>query len=147
MKRTQKAEYFLAAAAALITLVVYLPALHNNFVEWDDSIYVSENPSIRSLGVPFFKWAFSNFSAANWHPLTWISHALDYAVWGLNPLGHHLTSVILHALNTFLVVALMIRLLDAYNTKQNLSPLKGRTVLIAAGTTGLLFGLHPVHVE
>jgi protein O-mannosyl-transferase len=147
VKRTQKAEYFLAAAAALITLVVYLPALHNNFVEWDDSIYVSENPSIRSLGVPFFKWAFSNFSAANWHPLTWISHALDYAVWGLNPLGHHLTSIILHALNTFLVVALMIRLLDAYNTKQNLSPLKGRTVLIAAGTTGLLFGLHPVHVE
>ena len=100
-----------------MTLLVYLPALHNNFVEWDDGNYASENFHIRSMGAQFFKWAFSTFSTGNWHPLTWISHALDYAVWGLNPLGHHLTSIILHALNTFLVVVLVIRLLDAYKDK------------------------------
>jgi tetratricopeptide (TPR) repeat protein len=147
MKRMKNAQYFLAAAVSLMTLFVYLPALHNKFVEWDDSDYVSENFHIRSLGASFFKWAFSTFSASNWHPLTWISHALDYAIWGLDPLGHHLTSIILHALNTFLVVALMIRLLEAYNTKHSPPPLNDRTVLIAAGTTGLLFGLHPIHVE
>ena len=146
MKRSRNAEYFLAAAAALMTFFVYFPALRNNFVEWDDTIYVSENPNIRSLGSSFFKWAFSNFSAANWHPLTWISHALDYAVWGLNPLGHHLTSIILHSLNTFLVVLLVIRLLESVHDSRftvHNSPFS----FIAAGTTGLLFGLHPVHVE
>jgi hypothetical protein len=147
VKSSRKAQYYLAAIIALVTLFVYLPALHNNFVTWDDPIYVSENSSIRSLGGSFFTWAFSDFSSANWHPLTWISHALDYAVWGLNPLGHHLTSIILHALNTFLVVALLIRLLDAYRTKHDPSFLNDRAVLVAAGTTGLLFGLHPLHVE
>ena len=106
-------KYYCAAVIALMTLLIYLPALQNNFVEWDDPIYASENFHIRSLGASFFEWAFSTFTASNWHPLTWISHALDYAVWGLNPLGHHLTSIVLHALNTFLVVVLVIRLLDA----------------------------------
>jgi tetratricopeptide (TPR) repeat protein len=130
-----------------MTLLVYLPALHNKFVEWDDGNYASENFHIRSMDAQFFQWAFSTFTMGNWHPLTWMSHALDYAVWGLDPLGHHLTSIILHALNTFLVVVLMIRLLDAYKTKQTSPLLHDRTSLIAAGTTGLLFGLHPVHVE
>ena len=65
------------------------------------------------LNLTFFKWAFFDFYAGNWHPLTWISHALDYAVWGLNPLGHHLTNNILHAVNTFLVVLLVVRLIEA----------------------------------
>jgi tetratricopeptide (TPR) repeat protein len=147
VKRTKKTEYALAASIALVTMLVYLPALHNNFVAWDDILYVTDNSHIRSLGGSFFLWAFSDFFAANWHPLTWISHALDYAVWGLNPLGHHLTSIILHALNTFLVVALLIRLLDAYRTKHDPSFLNDRAVLVAGGTAGLLFGLHPLHVE
>jgi len=145
MKKNVK--YYCAAAVALMTLLVYLPALQNNFVEWDDPVYASDNFHIHSLSATFFQWAFSTFSAGNWHPLTWMSHALDYAVWGLDPLGHHLTSIVLHALNTFLVVMLLIRLLDAYKTKQNPSHLHDRTSLIAAGTTGLLFGLNPVHVE
>jgi hypothetical protein len=147
VKRTWNTEYYVAAAVALLTLLVYLPALQNEFVDWDDNVYIFDNPYIRSLDMAFFKWAFWGFHAANWHPLTWASHALDYAVWGLNPLGHHLTSISLHALNTFLVVALVTRLLDAYNTKQNRPALNDRMVLIAAATTGLLFGLHPVHVE
>ena len=86
-----------------------------------------------------------------WHPLTWISHALDYAVWGLNPLGHHLTNIIFHAVNTFVVVFLMIRLLETRKEPAMNSEAPGylteRAILMAAGITGLLFGLHPLHVE
>ena len=141
----------LAASAAFITFVVYLPALQNDFVTWDDDVYIYDNPFIRSFNLVFFKRAFFDFSAHHWHPLTWMSHALDYAVWGLNPIGHHLTSIVLHALNTFLVVVLGIRLLKASRERareNGPSPfLTERSVLIAAGTMGLLFGIHPLHVE
>jgi hypothetical protein len=152
VERTERRfRYCLAGTVAIATLLVYLTALQNDFINWDDGPYVFENPHIRSLNAAFFKWAFFDFYAANWHPLTWVSHALDYALWGLNPLGHHLTNIVLHAINSFIVVFLVIRLLEAWKERavRNGQPsfLNGRAILIAAGTTGLLFGLHPVHVE
>jgi Tfp pilus assembly protein PilF len=151
MQRKQNVKYALAGSVALATIIVYLAALRNDFVEWDDNLYAFANPHIRSFDLAFFRWAFFDFYASNWHPLTWMSHALDYAIWGLNPLGHHLTNIILHAINTFLVVMLVIRLLDAVKERTPGSErapfLTGRSILIAAGATGLLFGLHPVHVE
>ncbi len=172
MKRMPLLKYVLAAAISLSTFAVYLLSLRNGFVEWDDSTYILENPFIRSFNPSFLKWAFFHFYASNWHPLTWISHALDYAVWGLNPLGHHLTNNILHAANTFVVVLLVTRWVGLGNPPSSLRvtppppapPLKirggrgsyeftggggfsNRWALIAAGVTGLLFGLHPLHVE
>ena len=102
---------------SLITFLVYLTALQNDFVGWDDSSYVTENSYIRSFNGAFLKWAFFDFYESNWHPLTWISHALDYAVWGLNPLGHHLTNNILHAINTLMVTLLAVRLLEIWKKK------------------------------
>jgi hypothetical protein len=101
-----------AIIVALATVLVYIPALHNDFVNWDDHYYVYENQNIQSLGFLSLKWMFTAFHSGNWHPLTWLSHAVDYALWGLNPLGHHLTSVLLHGLNTFLVVLLITRLVS-----------------------------------
>ena len=151
MEKTRRFKLAVAGAVAVATLLVYLAALRNDFVDWDDSAYILDNVHIRSLNGAFLKWAFTDFYASNWHPLTWLSHALDYALWGLNPLGHHLTSIILHAINAFLVVILVIRLLEAFKERPALtgqsSFLNDRAVLTAAGTTGLLFGLHPVHVE
>ena len=146
-------KYALAGLVALLTFIVYIASLQNEFVEWDDSQYVFENLHIRSFDLAFFKWAFFDFYAANWHPLTWISHALDYAAWGLNPMGHHLTNNILHAVNTFLVVALVVRLIEAVHDSpftihgSRLTSHDSRFTLIAAAVTGLLFGLHPLHVE
>jgi hypothetical protein len=111
---------------------------------WDDSDYVLNNPFIRKLDLGLLKSAFLGFYAGNWHPLTWISHAVDYAFWGFNPLGHHLTNVILHCINTFLVVILILRLV------QNTNGLNGQgqtRAMIAGSVTCLLFGLHPIHVE
>lgn len=135
----------------LVTMAVYLPALRNGFLNWDDNVYVVSNPYIRSINLFFFKWVFSQFYAGNWHPLTWISHALDYAAWGLNPLGHHLTNVVMHGINTLLVFLLITRLLEAAKVRA-VEPglpifLNERTILIAGGVTSLLFGLHPIHVE
>jgi tetratricopeptide (TPR) repeat protein len=147
MKRTQTSTYYLAALVALLTFAVYFRSLHNGFVNWDDADYVLNNPHIRSFDLRFLKWAFLEFYASNWHPLTWISHALDYAVWGLNPFGHHFTNNVLHAANAFLVVLLAIRLLDAHAKRRGGPALGERNVLVAGLVTGLLFGMHPLHVE
>jgi len=168
MKR-KNLKYYLALAVSLTTFIVYLPALGNKFVNWDDTDLVLNNTNIRSISLPFLRWAFAlqNTYSANWHPLTWISHALDYSVWGLNPLGHHLTRIILHAVNTFLFVLLVMRLIEAARNgykpplpllnqggepdvlfdHSRLTIHDSRFTLVAAAVTGLLFGLHPLHVE
>ncbi|MDO8446224.1 MAG: tetratricopeptide repeat protein [Deltaproteobacteria bacterium] len=135
---------------ALITFVVYLSSLQNGFVNWDDHKYVYENPNIRSIDPAFLV----SFYFSNWHPLTMLSYALDYAVWGLNPIGYHLTNILFHTANTFLVFVLAVRLVECGLTLPTPpSPLfnkegaRGRYPLVAASVTALLFGIHPVHVE
>jgi Flp pilus assembly protein TadD len=143
--------FLIAASVAVLTFAVYLPALQNGFV-WDDVQYITSNSFIRSINGNLFKTAFLTFQADNWHPLAWISHAVDYSIWGLNPLGHHLTNIILHAINTMLVVLLLMQLVEVFLTSEtknsHRSPvLSQRQVLFACGISGLLFGLHPLHVE
>ena len=115
-------------------------------------MYVLNNEHIKSLNLNFLLWSLTDLHTGNWHPLTWISHAFDYAVWGLNPFGHHLTSVLFHVLNTFLVTLLAVKLIEAYRTEKDHGDHDGISmsqtpVLLAGIVTGLLFGLHPLHVE
>ena len=144
-------RYYLAGSVSIATFLVYLPSLRNGFVGWDDGPYVTANPFIRSLNLDLLRWAFLDFYSYNWHPLTWISHALDYAAWGLDPFGHHLTNLLLHAADSLLVTLLAIRLLETAKRTAQGGPAKDfpneSTILVAGGVTGLLFGLHPVHVE
>jgi len=152
MNKIPRTKYISAASVAIITFIVFLPSLQNDFVNWDDDKYIYENPLIRSLDIQLLKSAFSGFHVDNYHPLTWLSHALDYAMWGLNPVGHHLTNNVLHALNTFLAVFLVMKLMESFNkTAENYKlsqpSLNDRTILITGAVTGLLFGLHPLHVE
>ena len=148
-KRTKRCS--LAIAAALVTALVYLPSFRNDFLIWDDINIITNNYHIRSLDWTFIKWAFTDMATDYWKPLTWISVALDYHLWGNNPSGHHLTAIILHVVNTVLAMFLAIRLLE---TKMRIEARSGlssamseRTILITAGVTGMLFGIHPVHVE
>ncbi len=151
MYKPKSIRYGLAVAIAFLACAVYLPALQNDFLNWDDNVYVVENPFIRSFNANLFREAFFRFTASNWHPLTWISHALDYAVWGLNPWGHHFTNILLHGINTFLVVLLIMTLLEAARERPanqgSTGFLNDRTILAVGAGTGLLFGLHPLHVE
>jgi hypothetical protein len=149
LRRIRNPKFLLALSASGITILLFLKALRNGFVNWDDNLYVYDNVFIRSLDARFFKWAFTDLhTSANWHPLTWLSHALDYHLWGADPAGHHLTSVLLHAVNTFLVVLLVVRLLEAARRRTNTDGLlTGKGILVAGFTAGLLFGIHPLHVE
>ncbi len=152
VKITQNGKYIIAVTIALATVLVYLPSLRNGFVGvWDDNINIVENLHIRSLDATFFRWAFLDFHGSNWLPLTWISLAVDYAFWGLNPLGYHLTNIILHVLNTLVVVFLVVKLLQAARERTTkpefIAFLSDRVILFIGGATGSLFGIHPVHVE
>lgn len=142
-----KSKHILAVLIAVLTVIVFLPALNNDFVNWDDDKNVYDNTFIHAIDTHFLTKAFFDYPVDYWRPLAWLSHAADYALWGLDPRGHHLTSIILHGLNTLLVVLLAIRLLEAWRTTVTGPRLPDKAILIAAGTTGLLFGIHPLHVE
>jgi tetratricopeptide (TPR) repeat protein len=103
------------------------------FVNYDDDRYVTDNVHVRAgLHWATVKWAFTNYDEANWHPLTWLSHALDCQLFGLNPAGHHYINVLLHAVNVVLLFWIL----------WQATGYSGRSLAVAA-----LFALHPVNVE
>jgi protein O-mannosyl-transferase len=118
---------------AVVTLAVYNPVNHHPFVNYDDDRYVTENPHIRQgLSFDTIRWSLTSTEQANWHPLTWMSHALDYSLFRLNPEGHHFTSVLLHAVNGMLLFLLLMWATGRF----------GPSIFVA-----LLFALHPINVE
>lgn len=123
----------MAALLGLVTLALYWPATHHDFINYDDNVYVTANLHVQQgLTLENLKWAFVHPVSENWHPMTMLSHMLDCQLFGLKPWGHHLTSVLLHTLNTALVFLLLRSLTGAF----------WRSALVAA-----LFGWHPLHVE
>ena len=118
---------------AVITLALYNPVNRHPFVNYDDDRYVTENPHVRQgLTVDTIAWAITATEQANWHPLTWMSHALDVSLFRLNPAGHHFTSILIHIVNAILLFLL---LMWATNRV-------GPSLFVAA-----LFALHPINVE
>lgn len=148
MKSSRKVVVATALIVALISLLVYLRALDCGFVNWDDQIYILNNVDIRGLDRKFFVWAFTDTATGWWMPLTWLSFAVDYHFWGLDPFGYHLTNILLHAVNGGLVVLLADRLLAgaAGSGEQGPAPARWRypALLLLAG---LVWGLHPLRVE
>jgi protein O-mannosyl-transferase len=133
MARSRFPVWLMAALLALVTMALYWPAMRCDFINYDDNLYVTENVHVQNgLTWEGVKWAFVNPVASNWHPLTVLSHMLDCQLFGLKPWGHHLTSVLLHSLNTVLVFLLVRRLTGA----------TWRSFFVAA-----LFGWHPLRVE
>ena len=118
---------------AVVTLALYNPVNRHPFVNYDDDRYVTENAHVRQgLNADTIGWSLTSTEQANWHPLTWISHALDVSLFRLNPAGHHLTSVVLHAVNVCLLFLLLM-----WATRR-----LGPSLFVAA-----LFALHPINVE
>lgn len=144
MIRKNMIIYSSAFFAALITFIVYLPTLKNNFINWDDDLYVYNNPNIKNISIYFFKWVSTAIVSGNWHPLTMLTYALDYRFWGIDPWGYHLTNSILHSLNTVLVFILSVQLIRKGIEAEYAANMK---IITAASVTALLFGIHPLHVE
>ncbi|HQU46179.1 MAG: hypothetical protein B7Z73_11275, partial [Planctomycetia bacterium 21-64-5] len=126
-------ERAIVAALILVTLAVYSRACFNGFVNYDDTIYVTENRHVQEgLTRQSVLWALSSTQHANWHPLTWLSLQLDSALYGLKPAGFHATNVLLHVCNTVLLFWILRRTTGA---------------VAASAVVAALFALHPLHVE
>src|SRR4030042_1400451 len=112
LKKYQSILICLALAAA--TIVAYEPVRHNGFVRFDDYKYIVENSNVKSgITADSVVWAFTKTYSANWHPLTWLSHMLDCEIYGLNPLGHHFTNLLIHIANSILLFLLLSKMTGA----------------------------------
>jgi hypothetical protein len=128
-----KQNFVICLLLVVATLALYNRISQNAFVNFDDDLYIVENPHVQAgLHWETVKWAFTTYDLANWHPLTWLSHVLDYQLFGLNPAGHHYTNLLLHAANVVLLFLLL----------QSATGFTWRSLMVAA-----LFALHPVNVE
>jgi tetratricopeptide (TPR) repeat protein len=156
-------EIGISFALAIMTLAVFSWSCGNDFVNYDDGIYVTENPSVRAgLTAEGVGWAFTTFHAGNWHPLTWLSLQLDAQIYGIQPWGFHLTNVLLHTANTVLLFWALLALLRAGHQKRGresflpqssekpstvVSGGKDSRPLFCCTVVAALFAVHPLHVE
>jgi protein O-mannosyl-transferase len=146
----------LLAIVLVCTFVVFSPALKNGFVNWDDDVYVLNNDRIQSLTPSHLVDLFARPYYSNYIPLTLLSHALDVAIWRYNAWGHHLTSLVLHVVNTgwVFVLALMLLVLhsqgrppEGVNLRVWFRERLDTPALIGSAFAALLFGLHPLRTE
>jgi tetratricopeptide (TPR) repeat protein len=134
--RTTHQPWQIAAVCVVlvtVTVIAFRSVRSSDFLTYDDIGYILENQHVQQgVTMQNIAWAFTTFFAANWHPLTWISHMVDWCIYGNSPGGHHITNVCLHAAN-----AVVLFLLLLYMTG-----FLGRSAMVA-----FLFALHPAHVE
>ncbi len=124
------------AVVTLVVLAVFAPVLRGGFLYWDDDGLYVRNPYYRGLTSTCWQWMCTTFWFGHWQPLTWLSCALDYTAWGLNPHVWHLTNWLLHAVNAVLVYLLCLSLLPT-------SPRR----YVAATWAALFWAVHPLRVE
>jgi tetratricopeptide (TPR) repeat protein len=117
---------------ALLSFAAFLPALRAGFVNWDDDRLLVENTAYRGLMPDNVVWMFTSSVLGHYQPVTWLTYGIDYCLWGMNPLGYHLTNLLFHAACAVLVYLLALRLLSN---------------LPAAAIAALLFAVHPLRVE
>jgi len=135
LRGTIRYEVWVCLFLVLITLSAYWPVRHHDFINFDDNLYVYQNPNILSgITEESLAWSFSfqNKEKNYWHPLTWLSHMLDVELYGLDSGGHHLTNLVFHALNTVLLFMALNWMTGAI----------WRSAFVA-----ILFALHPLNVE
>ena len=126
-------QTLVALALAAVCLLVFGQTIHFGFINYDDGAYVTENPwVVRGITAEGVRWAFTTLDYDYWQPLSWLSHMLDCQFFGLQPGGHHLTNVLLHALNAWLAFAVLLALTGAF----------WRSAVAAA-----IFALHPMRLE
>src|SRR5947209_4968602 len=129
----KRQDLYISVLLLLLTALVYWPVTQHEFINYDDHLYVTDNPIVQEgLTIEGVQWAFQSFQASNWHPITWLSHMIDCSLFYVYPGGHHLTNLLFHLANTVLLFQFLHRLTGA----------RWRAALVAA-----LFAWHPMHVE
>src|SRR5438876_6148259 len=157
--RTRNDRLIASVVCMLLAGIVWIAfgqTLHHQFVNYDDGSYVYANPRITSgLTLDNVKWAFTHFRAGNWQPLTAIWHMLDCQLYGLQPWGHHLTNILLHAAAAILLFFALRELTGGGHAAAGIgdagrdqrSRLQGRGSLWASAFVAAVFAIHPAHVE
>ena len=127
------AKYGIIAGIVVLTFTAFLPLWNNQFINFDDPGYVTNNVHVQSgITLQTVQWAFTTTAEANWHPLTWLSHALDCQLFGLNPRYHHLMSLLLHLMGSIVLFLAMERMTAS----------RWQSAFVA-----IVFAVHPLHVE
>ncbi|MBA2623050.1 MAG: tetratricopeptide repeat protein [Chthoniobacterales bacterium] len=131
--KPQRRTALVCAALFLGTLLLFSRSIGNDFVNYDDPVYVTSNPYVQAgFSGTAVRWAFTTGHGANWHPITWLSHMADWALFGDDAQGHHAVSLFWHALNAVLVFLVFRRLTGTFWT---------------AAFCAALFAWHPLRVE
>src|SRR5438132_1663694 len=128
---------------ALFTLTAFLPTLQNQFV-WDDDKNFLDNPRYRGLGWAHLRWMFTAFHQGHYIPLTWVTFGMDHLLWGMKPVGYHLTNLLLHAANAVLFFSLVRRILTLALPS---AAERDHALAVSAGFAALVFAIHPLRVE
>ena len=138
----------------LLTLVCYWPVTAYEFINYDDDQYVWKNPGVmQGLSPESIRWAFTTFHATNWHPLTWLSHQLDWQLFGPKAGMHHLTSLLIHCANVILLFLVLLQLTDANRGAQRHDPDTAilrhpdTSTIWACAFVAAIFAVHPTHIE
>lgn len=138
-----RARRVAALGVAIATFAVFLPALQNDFVAFDDDFTLVRNPHFRGLSPSHLWWMVTSTVGGHWQPFAWLTFALDWTVWGLNPVGYHLTNVLLHAAAAAVFTLLLVELLPrALGGAVAPGPL-----VTAAALGALAWAVHPLRVE
>jgi tetratricopeptide (TPR) repeat protein len=143
----RRLQYGLPLAVAFIVLACFASALGNEFVNWDDQLNLTENPHYRGLSLHHLRWMFSTVHLGHYQPLSWLTLAFDYSLWGMDPTGYHLTNVVLHAGNAVLFYCISLRLLCLALGAAGLPALATTALRVAAAASALFFAIHPLRVE
>jgi tetratricopeptide (TPR) repeat protein len=129
-----------------VVLACFAPALGGQFLCWDDQFNFTENVYYRGLSLHHLRWMFTTYHMGHYQPLSWITLAFDYTLWGMNPAGYHATNVLLHMANAVLFYRLSMQLLGLA-LESGVRPPDRTALSIAAATGALLFAIHPLRVE
>ncbi|MBI4811713.1 MAG: hypothetical protein HY800_09800, partial [Ignavibacteriales bacterium] len=117
----------------VVTCIAYQNVLNNRFINFDDTEYVTKNDHVHDgISVETIIWSFKSNDAANWHPLTWMSHALDCSLFGLDAKYHHAMNLLLHLFSSIILFLVIDRMTSA----------RWQSAFVA-----LIFAVHPLHVE
>src|SRR5262249_41527496 len=132
-KAPMRSPLWIVAGLIGLILFIYAPVRGYDFVSWDDPLYIRDNLQVAG-GLTWHGavWAFTSGHAANWHPITWLSHMLDVELYGVTAGPHHITNVLLHIANTILLFGVL----------RKMTGETGPSAFVAA-----VFAVHPMHVE
>lgn len=129
----ERKNLYVSIGLAIVCLIIYGQTIGFGFINIDDRLYVYENRAVLSgFNTNSIYWAFTAFHSGNWHPLTWLSHILDFTLFGLNPSGHHAVNIVFHIINSILAFAVFRRLTGDF---------------VKSAIVAFLFAVHPAHVE